>query len=54
MRVDFPEPEGAENMISLPLFAIRRYVLHNVEHLLLDLFQLVFHAHYDALHLGMV
>lgn len=52
MMVDFPVPLGAENMISLPLIFF--YFLQRIEHLLLNLFELVLHLHHDILHLCLI
>jgi len=56
-----PVPDGAANTIHLPIMKILDYLmlceeygLKGVEHLLLNLLQLVFHLDYDVLHLGKI
>ena len=51
MMVDFPEPDGAEKMMSFPFFLM---MLEYIKHLLLDLLKVVFHVHHNLLELGLV
>ena len=55
IRVDLPDPEGAEIMMTFDIAVSGLYpLLHHVKYLLFDLLQLVFHLNHDVLHLGMV
>lgn len=60
MTVDFPVPDGAENIMILPfgqrvseLFMVWS-VSEHVEHLLFDLLEFVFHHDHNALHFRIV
>src|SRR3712207_9335221 len=64
-----PDPDGAEKMMSLPcvpaaamlsallseaVMMVYEFYLQCIEHLFLDLFELVFHLHHNILHLCLV
>ena len=58
--VDLPVPDGAEMIINFPVsmwylvFVGCSWLLQHVQHLLLDLLQLVLHAHHHLLQFGLV
>ena len=52
--VDFPEPDGAQNMSSLPFLLDPAIALQYVKNLFLDALKFILHLYYQALDVHMV
>ena len=52
--VDLPEPLGAQRIIIILIYYLTIYYLKDIQYLLFDLFEDIFHLHYDNLHLALV